>query len=49
MSTQAAGPVIAQYTGVLAAVDVYTFLNAAAMLDSLRVDAGDLGPFGDHP
>jgi glyoxylase-like metal-dependent hydrolase (beta-lactamase superfamily II) len=49
VSTQAAGPVIAQYTGVLAAVDVYTFLNAAAMLDSLRVDAGDLGPFGDHP
>src|SRR5712692_7593322 len=49
LSTQAAEPVIAKYTGVLAAADVYTFLNAAAMLDSLRVDAGDLGPFGDHP
>jgi len=49
VSTQAAGPVTAKYTGVLAAADVYTFLNAATMLDSLRVDAGDLGPFGDHP
>ena len=49
VSTQAANPVIAKYTGVLAAADVYTFLNAAAMLDSLRVDTGDLGPFGDHP
>jgi hypothetical protein len=49
VSTQAAGPVTAKYTGVLAAADVYTFLNAAAMLDSLRVDTGDLGPFGDHP
>jgi glyoxylase-like metal-dependent hydrolase (beta-lactamase superfamily II) len=49
VSTQAAAPVIAKYTGVLAAADVYTFLNAAAMLDSLRIDAGDLGPFGDHP
>jgi glyoxylase-like metal-dependent hydrolase (beta-lactamase superfamily II) len=49
VSTQAAGPVTAKYTGVLAAADVYTFLNAAAVLDSLRVDAGDLGPFGDHP
>jgi hypothetical protein len=49
VSTQAADPVTAKYTGVLAAADVYTFLNAAAMLDSLRVDTGDLGPFGDHP
>ena len=49
VSTQAAHPVIAKYTEVLAAADVYTFLNAAAMLDSLRVDTGDLGPFGDHP
>jgi glyoxylase-like metal-dependent hydrolase (beta-lactamase superfamily II) len=49
VSTRAADPVIAKYTGVLAAADVYTFLNAAAMLDSLRVDTGDLGPFGDHP
>ena len=49
VSSKAADPVIAKYTGVLAAADVYTFLNAAAMLDSLRIDSGDLGPFGDHP
>src|SRR5258708_4706402 len=46
---QTAGPVTAKYPGVLAAADVYTFLNAAAILDSLRVDAGDLGPFSEHP
>jgi len=49
VSMQAAAPIIAKYTGVLAAADVYTFLNAASMLDSLRIDTGDLGPFGDHP
>ena len=49
VSTQAADPVIAKYLGVLAGADVYTFLNAAAMLDTLRIDSGDLGPFGDHP
>jgi hypothetical protein len=49
VSSKAADPVIAKYTGVLAGADVYTFLNAAAMLDSLRIDSGDLGPFGDHP
>jgi len=49
VSAQAADPVISKYLGVLAAADVYTFLNAATMLDSLRVDTGDLGPFGDHP
>jgi glyoxylase-like metal-dependent hydrolase (beta-lactamase superfamily II) len=49
VTTQAADPIIAKYTGVLAAADVYTFLNAASMLDSLRIDTGDLGPFGDHP
>jgi len=49
VTMQAADPIIAKYTGVLAAADVYTFLNAASMLDSLRIDTGDLGPFGDHP
>ena len=49
VSTRAAGPVTAKYTGVLAAADVYSRLNAAAMLDSLRVDTGDLGPFSGHP
>ena len=49
VSTRAAGPVTAKYVGVLAAADVYSRLNAAALLDSLRVDTGDLGPFSGHP
>src|SRR5262249_47558467 len=49
VSTRAADPITAKYTGVLAAADVYSRLNAAAMLDSLRVDTGDLGPFSGHP
>ncbi|MFJ8798783.1 MBL fold metallo-hydrolase [Streptomyces sp. NPDC102487] len=49
VAQQAAGPVIAKYTGVLAAADVFTLDNAATMLESLRIDAGILGPFGTHP
>jgi glyoxylase-like metal-dependent hydrolase (beta-lactamase superfamily II) len=44
-----AAPVIAKYTGVLAAADVFTLPNAAAMVNSTRIDAGMLGPFGIHP
>jgi glyoxylase-like metal-dependent hydrolase (beta-lactamase superfamily II) len=43
---QAADPVIAKYTGLLAAADVFTVDNAFAMVESLRIDAGRLGPFG---
>jgi glyoxylase-like metal-dependent hydrolase (beta-lactamase superfamily II) len=46
---QAADPVIAKYTGLLAATDVFTVDNAHAMIESLRIDAGILGPFGVHP
>ena len=46
---QAAAPVIAKYTGRLAAADVFTTANAAAMVNSTRIDAGILGPFGIHP
>jgi len=46
---QAAAPVIAKYIGQLAAVDVFTLANAAAMVNSTRIDAGNLGPFGIHP
>jgi glyoxylase-like metal-dependent hydrolase (beta-lactamase superfamily II) len=46
---QAAAPVIAKYIGRLAAVDVFTPANAAAMVNSTRIDAGILGPFGIHP
>ncbi len=48
-SAQAAAPVTKKYLGKLAAADVFTFDNAFAVLESLRVDGGALGPFGDHP
>ena len=46
---QIAAPVTAKYLGKLAAADVFTLDNAYVMFESLRVDYGDLGPFGDHP
>jgi len=45
---QAAAPVTAKYTGVLAAADVFTVDNAFALVESLRIDAGLLGLFGTH-
>ena len=45
----AAAPVTAKYTGVLAAADVFTLDNAWTLLESLRIDAGVLGPFGVRP
>jgi len=48
-SAQAAAPVTKKYLGKLAAADVFTFDNAFAVLESLRIDGGVLGPFGDHP
>jgi glyoxylase-like metal-dependent hydrolase (beta-lactamase superfamily II) len=48
-AAQAAGPVTAKYTGQLAAADVFTTANAEAMVNSARIDAGILGPFGVHP
>jgi glyoxylase-like metal-dependent hydrolase (beta-lactamase superfamily II) len=45
----AAAPVVAKYTGVLAAADVFTFDNAWAMMESLRLDTGFLGPNGIRP
>ncbi|MFC8449233.1 MBL fold metallo-hydrolase [Kitasatospora sp. NPDC057223] len=49
VARQAADPVIAKYTGVLAAADVFTLDNAATMLESLRIDSGLLGPFSTRP
>ncbi|MGW0872136.1 MBL fold metallo-hydrolase [Streptomyces sp. NPDC002740] len=46
---QAARPVVAKYSGRLAAVDVFTVDNAFAMIESLRIDQGLLGPFGVRP
>jgi glyoxylase-like metal-dependent hydrolase (beta-lactamase superfamily II) len=48
VSRQVADPVIAKYAGKLAAVDVFTFDNAFAMVESLRIDTGRLGPFSIH-
>jgi glyoxylase-like metal-dependent hydrolase (beta-lactamase superfamily II) len=45
---QAAAPVIAKYSGQLAAADVFTTSNAAALINSSRIDLGILGPFGIH-
>ena len=45
----AAAPVVAKYTGVLAAADVYTVDNAWSLVESLRIDGGVLGPFGIRP
>jgi len=41
-----ADPIITKYTGRLAGADVFTTDNAFAMIESLRIDSGDLGPFG---
>jgi hypothetical protein len=32
----------------LAGADVFTFDNAYVLFESLRIDAGVLGPFGNH-
>jgi glyoxylase-like metal-dependent hydrolase (beta-lactamase superfamily II) len=48
-SRQTAEPVVAKYTGRLAAADVFTFDSAYVLFESLRIDAGALGPFGIHP
>jgi hypothetical protein len=44
-----AEPVVAKYAGKLAAVDLFTIDNAFAMLESQRIDAGVLVPFGIQP
>ncbi|WP_351235831.1 MBL fold metallo-hydrolase [Streptomyces sp. NPDC002133] len=49
VAQQAADPVIAKYTGTLAAADVFTADNAFTLLESLRIDGGQLGPFGIRP
>jgi glyoxylase-like metal-dependent hydrolase (beta-lactamase superfamily II) len=48
-SDQIADPVTAKYLGRLAGADVFTADSAYTMFESLRVDAGVLGPFADHP
>ncbi len=43
---RAARPVIEKYAEYLGGLDVYTSEHAEAMLDTLRRDRGELGPFG---
>ena len=47
-SQQTAEPVVARYTGTLAGADVFTVDSAYVLFESLRIDAGVLGPFGVH-
>jgi hypothetical protein len=49
VNDQAAAPIIATYTGVLAAadIDVFTRTTTFAILQSLRLDSGPSGPV--HP
>lgn len=49
MASVAAAPVQVKYTGALAAADVCTVSNASALMESLRIDSGVLGPFGIRP
>jgi glyoxylase-like metal-dependent hydrolase (beta-lactamase superfamily II) len=48
-ATQAAAPVVDKYLGKLGGADVFTVENASALFESLRIDAGTLGPFGTRP
>jgi glyoxylase-like metal-dependent hydrolase (beta-lactamase superfamily II) len=48
-SQQTADTLVAKYSGRLAAADVFTVDSAYVLLESLRIDAGVLGPFGNHP
>jgi glyoxylase-like metal-dependent hydrolase (beta-lactamase superfamily II) len=44
----AAEPVTAKYLQKLGGADVFTLSSASAMVNSARIDAGTLGPFGIH-
>ncbi len=49
VTERAAAPIIAKYTGVLAAADIeiYTRTTTFAIMQSLRLDSGPSGPV--HP
>ena len=46
---QAASAVIPNWVDRLGGADVYTLPNAYQLVESLRIDYGQLGPFGIHP
>ena len=48
-AVQAARRSPTKYVGLLGGADVFTVDNAAVLFESLRIDAGALGPFGIRP
>jgi glyoxylase-like metal-dependent hydrolase (beta-lactamase superfamily II) len=48
-AAQAAGAVVPRWIDKLGGADVYTQANAYQLVESLRIDYGQLGPFGIHP
>jgi hypothetical protein len=48
-AAQASDAVVPRWTGKLGGADVYTPANAYQLVESLRIDYGQLGPFGIHP
>ena len=49
VADQAAAAVTPNWIDKLGGADVYTWSNAYAAVESLRIDYGDLGPFGVRP
>jgi glyoxylase-like metal-dependent hydrolase (beta-lactamase superfamily II) len=49
VAAQAASAVTPNWTSRLGGADVYTLPNAYQLVESLRIDYGQLGPFGIHP
>jgi hypothetical protein len=49
VTERAAAPVVAKYTGVLAAADIaeFTYTTTFAIMQSLRLDKGPSGPVHD--
>jgi glyoxylase-like metal-dependent hydrolase (beta-lactamase superfamily II) len=49
VAAQAANAIVPRWTSRLGGADVYTQPNAYELVESLRIDYGQLGPFGIHP
>jgi glyoxylase-like metal-dependent hydrolase (beta-lactamase superfamily II) len=49
LTDQVADAVTPRWTDKLGGADVYTQSNAYSVIESLRIDKGQLGPFGIHP
>jgi hypothetical protein len=49
VASQAADAVVPNWIDLLGGADVYTQANAYTLVESLRIDSGQLGPFGIHP